>query len=109
MIDTATRKAKGSRSGAKKKKASAKAPEHIEVRMGRLGAEVKTYFMEKGQTVSDVLNEAGLNGDVTTCKINGRTVPVDTKLTRNVTIVAIGEMEGGNGEDDAPAEEPASE
>lgn len=70
-------------------------PRPIIVKCGRLGSEVREFAIAKGTLVKTVLDMADIDGTTHTVKINGRKVNMSQKLTRDCTLVSIGEFKGG--------------
>ena len=69
--------------------------EIIEVKVGRLGSELRPFTFPSGVTVAEVVQRADINGETHTVKINGLKVSMDTQLNENCTLVAIAEFEAG--------------
>lgn len=79
----------------RRKKKRRKKQTEIEVRLGRLGDEVRTFVFPTGTTVQDVLDKAEIDGSAHTVKMNGRKVSMEKRLTRNCSLVAIVELKAG--------------
>lgn len=69
--------------------------QYVMVKLGRLGEEVSERAVKKGTTVQKILDDAGIDGSVVAVKLNGRKVNLTQKVTRDCTLVAIAEIEGG--------------
>ena len=68
----------------------------IEVKVGRVGDEVKTILLESGATVEEALDAAGFNyGEGQRLRFKGETVELETELTENGTLIISGQIKGG--------------
>lgn len=82
--------------------------ETVEVKVARMGGELnmiatqrlrhglRTLVLERGTTVGDALNRAGIvNTDEVTAKVHGQNVSMNTPINGDATIVAVANTELG--------------
>ena len=69
----------------------------IHPRVAKLGSEEKSYAVERGTTIQELLDMAGIDGGITTVKLGNKTIDdFDTPLNTDVRIVAIPNIKGGS-------------
>lgn len=68
----------------------------IEVKLARLGDEIRPYLLNNDSTVNDLLIKAGISTDEVRVKIDGQKITdFDTKLHNDSMVIIVPNVEGG--------------
>jgi len=72
--------------------------EDIEVKVGRVGAEIKEVSLEEGATVEEALVAAGLSAKTSeTVRINGEDADFDDEVEDGDRVMLVKDIRGGIG------------
>jgi len=71
----------------------------VHPKVAKLGSEERTFAVERGTSIQELLDMAGIDGGITTIKLGNKTIEdLDTPINSDARIVAIPNIKGGNDE-----------